>query len=403
MTTSRSSAPQLPFDRPNALDPAPLYEVLRREAPLARVTTPVGDPAWLVTSYQEAKQIYADPRFRRSHPEPEKASRVTDGALAAGPSKDPENEQFRHDRQRRVLSPAFSTPRMRRLSDRIQELIDHCLDDMQATRDAAPGEPVDLHELLSLNLPIMVICELLGVPYADRNHFVALSGRLGGATADARVAMGEFQEYMLGLAAEKRKNPGTDVISDFLALQAEDPTFTDDGMSSLAAGLLFAGHETTTTRISMGVLFLLSDLSRRDQFLSDPDGQVQSMVEEILRMTTAFSLGFPRYAQEDVEIGGVTIARGDLVLISNDAANRDASVFEDPDEFRMDRKPNTHLAFAQGMYTCSGSNLARTELRMVFPALFRRFPGLRLAVDVDGVKLDTHRLTNALDRVPVVW
>ncbi|MEU6192170.1 cytochrome P450 [Streptomyces sp. NPDC047061] len=401
--TSDSAAPQLPFDRPNALDVSLSYEALRRERPVARVTTPVGDPAWLVTSYQEARQIYADARFVRSHPEPEKASRVTDGALAAGPTQDPENERFRHERMRGMLAPAFSARRMRLLTGRIEELVVECLDDMQAAHDAHPGEPVDLHELLAFNLPVRVICELIGVPYEDRDFFTGLSERLGGSTADARVAMGELSSYMLTLAAEKRKNPTTDVISDFVAMQEKDPTFADGEMSRLAAGLLFAGHETTSTRINLGVMFLLAEPSRRDQFLKDPDGQVQAMVEEVLRMSAAFGLGLPRYAQEDVEIGGVTIARGDLVLISNDAANRDAAVFEDPHEFRMDRKPNTHLAFAHGMYVCLGSNLARSELRLVFPALFRRFPTMRLAVDVDDITMDSYRLNNVVGRVPVIW
>jgi cytochrome P450 len=403
MTNTLDSGPRLPFDRPNVLDIAPLYHVLRREAPLSRITTPAGDPAWLVTVFQQAKEIFGDPRFGRSHPTPDRAARVSDGALGAGPSGDYATEQHRHDRMRNMLVPAFSAPRMRRLNDRIQELTDRCLDDMQAAHDARPGEPVDLHELLAFNLPVMVICELLGVPYADRAHFRELSERLGSLHADARVAHEEFKTYTLGLTAAKRKDPGPDVISDIVAVQAKDPTLTDDQLSGLVLALLFAGHETTSTRIDLGVLFLLSDLTRRDRFVADPDGQVQSTVEEILRMSAAFGFGLHRYAHEDVEIGGVTIARGDLVLVSNDAANRDAAVFPDPDAFNPDRKPNTHLAFGHGMRVCIGSNLARTELRIVFPALFRRFPGLRLAVDMHEIEMRADRVSGGVHRVPVLW
>jgi cytochrome P450 len=250
-----------------------------------------------------------------------------------------------------------------------------------------------------------VICELLGVPYKDREKFRTLSDRVGriDGGADALVAMEEFKAYALELAAVKRAHPAPDVFSDLVAAQKDDPTFTDDDLARLAALLIFAGHETTSTRIDMGVLLLLSDLDRRDRFVADPDGQVQPTVEEILRIAAPGGVGLLRYAHEDVEIGGVTIARGDAVIISSNAANRDETVFSDPDEFDPDRKPNVHVAFGFGAHVCVGANLARTELRVVFPALFRRFPGLRLAVGVDEIGLREDRLTGSLDEVPVTW
>jgi cytochrome P450 len=395
------TAPRLPFDRPNALDVAPLYAVLRREAPLTRVITPAGDPAWLVTSYAEAKQIFGDPRLGRSHPEPENASRVSESALAGGPRVSHADEKREHERMRKLLTPAFSAPRMRRLTERIEELTAGCLDDMQA----AQGESVDLHELLAFPLPALVICDLLGVPHADRALFRGLSERIAGMYdgADAQAALGEFMAYTHRLAAVKRENRGPDVISDLVAAQAADPTFGDRDVAILAAALLFAGHETTAARIDFGVLWLLSDPGRRDRFVADPDGETNATVEEILRMTATSGTGLLRYAHEDLEISGTSVARGDLVLVNNDAANRDASVFPDPDEFSPDRKPNVHLAFGHGMHACIGANLARTELRIVFPALFRRFPGLRLAVDLDEIKVIANQATGHVDRVPVTW
>ncbi|MEV6932302.1 cytochrome P450 [Dactylosporangium sp. NPDC051485] len=405
MTTTAHARPRLPFDRPNVLEIAPLYEVLRREAPLTRVTTPAGDPAWLVTAYPEAKQIFGDRRFGRSHPAPETAARVSHAAVLDGPSGDYETEEREHGRMRRLLVPAFSAPRMRRLAGRIEELTERCLDDMRAARDARPDEPVNLHELLAFPLPVLVICELLGVPYADRGHFRQLSQRIGmiDGGADARAAMADFKAYTATLAEAKRREPGPDVISDLVAAQAEDPTFSEDELARLAAGLIFAGHETTSTRIDLGVLLLLCDPSRRDRFAADPDGQVGPTVEEILRITAPGGLGLLRYAHEDVEIGGVTIARGDAVIIASNAANRDATVFADPDEFDPDRRPNAHLAFGHGAHVCIGASLARTELRTVFPALLRRFPGLRLAVPVDAIEIRHNRLTGGVDEVPVTW
>ncbi|WP_037358046.1 cytochrome P450 [Amycolatopsis orientalis] len=391
---------QLPFARPNVLDIAPLYEVLRREGPIVPVTTPAGDPAWLVTAYEQAREVFADNRFGRSHPRPEEASAVSDAAVLNGPQGDFETEEAEHARLRRLLVPAFSANRMRRLGGRIQELADQCLDGMEAA-----GSPANLHEHLSFPLPVLVICELLGVPYSDREKFRALSDRIGvlDSGGDAEAAMTEFTAYMSGLADAKRANPGQDVVSDLVAAQADDPTFTDDDLGRLAAGLLFAGHETTSNRIDLGVLFLLTDLSRRDALAADPEGRVHGAVEEILRMSAPGGLGLLRYAHEDVEIGGVRISRGDSVMISTASANRDPSVFADAHEFDADRKPNSHIAFGHGGYFCIGASLARTELRVVFTTLFRRFPNLRLAVSADELEVRANRLTGGVAQVPVVW
>ncbi|WP_020660125.1 cytochrome P450 [Amycolatopsis benzoatilytica] len=402
MTTPVKTPDKLPFARPNVLDIAPLYEVLRREGPIVPVTTPAGDPAWLVTAYDQARQVFSDNRFGRSHPVPEEASTVSDAAVLSGPQGDFENEEREHARLRRLLVPAFSANRMRRLGGHIQQLADQCMDTMAA---AGGDGPVNLHEHLSFPLPVLVICELLGVPYGDREKFRDLSDRIGvlDSGGDAEVAMTEFSAYMSGLADAKRANPGQDVVSDLVAAQADDPTFTDDDLGRLAAGLLFAGHETTSNRIDLGVLFLLTDLARRDALAADPEGRVHATVEEILRMSAPGGLGLLRYAHEDAEIGGVRIPRGDAVLISTASANRDPSVFASPDEFDAERKPNSHIAFGYGGFFCIGASLARTELRVVFGSLFRRFPDLRLAVPAEELEVRSNRLTGGVSEVPVRW
>ncbi|HEU5473580.1 MAG TPA: cytochrome P450 [Actinophytocola sp.] len=405
MTNTANPTLRLPFERPDALTAPPLYEQLRREGPVVRVLTPAGDPAWLVTTFDAAREVFRDSRFGRSHPAPERAARITGAALLDGPSGNYETEERDHKRMRRMLAPAFSAPRMRRLGDRIRELTLGCLDDMQAAHDARPGEPVDIQEVLAFPLPVLVICELLGVPYADRALFRDFSERIsdydGGA--DAQLAMAEFNAYVAGLVAAKRTAPAPDVISDLIAAQAEDPTFTDEELIRLATGLLFAGHETTSNRISVGVLFLLSDPGRRDRFVADPDGQVESTVEEILRLASSGGTGMVRYAHQDVEIAGVPIACGDAVLIAIDSANRDAAAFTAPEEFDPGRQPNLHVGFGYGAYVCIGANLARTELRTVFPLLFGRFPGLRLAVDLGDIEMRSNRLAGGVTSVPVLW
>ncbi|RKT87401.1 LOW QUALITY PROTEIN: pentalenolactone synthase [Saccharopolyspora antimicrobica] len=399
------TAPQLPFDRPNVLDLAPHYAVLRRQAPLVQVRTPSGDPAWLVTRYTEARALLGDSRLGRSHPAPEAAAKVSDAAFFNGPSGNYNTEQEDHQRLRKLLAPAFTAKRMRALGDHIRELTEGCLDAMQAAHDRSPGEPVDLHEHLAFPLPVLVICELLGVPYEDRELFRDLSDRIGRINAGdvARTAMAEFMAYTSELAEAKRGNPAEDVISDMVLAQRAFPAFTDEDIARLAAGLIFAGHETTAGRIDLGVLLLLSDLDRRDAFAADPDGRVEGTVEEILRRTSPSGLGLVRYAHDDVEISGQTISAGDAVIIAPSAANQDPEAFTEAARFDPERSPNQHLAFGHGMHFCIGANLARTELRTVFPALFRRFPRLRLAVDLDDIEVRTDRLTGGLNEVRVTW
>lgn len=401
--TATTDSPRLPFPRPNVLEIAPLFQVLRRQGPVVAVTTPARDPAWLVTGFEQVRAAFTDPRFGRSHPAPEEASALSDAAILSRPQGDHETEHAEHARMRRMLVPAFSANRIRRLAGHVQELADGCFDAMERAR--AGDDPVDLHEHLSFPLPVLVICELLGVPYEDRDTFRVLSDRMGrmdiGDGADA--ALDEFTAYMSRLAATKRRNPGQDVVSDMVRAQAGDPSFGDDDLARLAAGLLFAGHETTSNRIDLGVLYLLNDLARRDALAADPEGRVHGVVEEILRMSAPSGLGVLRYAHDDVELGGVTIARGDAVVLAIAAANRDETVFPSAETFDPERKPNSHVAFAYGGWFCIGASLARTELRVVFGSLFRRFPGLRLAAGVDELRIRTNRVTGGVDRVPVLW
>ena len=403
--TTTDTRPQLPFERPNALDIAPLYRVLNRETAPVEVLTPAGDPAWLVTRFEQARLIFGDRRFGRSHPAPEQASKVSDAAVFGGPSGEYEEEQADHGRLRRLLVPAFSAGRMRRLTDHVQELVDGIIDEMIAAHDADPAQPVDLNRMLSFPLPVMVICELLGVPYEDRDHFGELSARLGRMDIGgaAEQAFDDLRAYVKQLADLKRADPQADLMTDMIRAQADDPGFTDDEMVQLAAGVLIAGHETTMNRIDMGVAFLLADTDRRDRFAADPDGQAQATVEEVLRLTVTSGVGLLRYAHEDVEIDGVTIKRGDCVLLSNSAANRDPSVFAEPDEFDPGRSPNIHLAFGHGVHFCVGASLARTELKVALATLFRRIPGLRLAVSPDELTTRPGSFFGGLTALPVTW
>ncbi|HEY2222191.1 cytochrome P450 [Actinomycetospora sp.] len=403
--TVAAERPALPFARPNVLELAPLYDVLRREAPVAPVTTPAGDPAWLVTRFEEVRDLLGDKRLGRSHPRPEQAARITHGAVQEGPSGNYETEEADHTRMRRLLTPAFSAKRMRRMGEDVQALVDGYVDDLIAAREASPDGVADLHENLAVPLPVAVICRLLGVPHEHGDYFRDLSDRMAtySPEVDAVGARAEFGRYMAGLAEQKRAAPCEDVISDLVRAQAEDDTYDYDEMIRLSVGLLFAGHETTVNRIGLGTLLLLTHRERWEDLVADPDGRTDAHVEEIMRLGAPGDLGLLRYAHTDVEVGGVTVAEGDAVILSVNAANRDPNAFADAEAFDPDREERAHVGFGHGGHFCIGASLARTELRTVFSTVARRLPDLRLAADLDDIEVRTQHLTGGVKALPVTW
>jgi cytochrome P450 len=221
---------------------------------------------------------------------------------------------------------------------------------------------------------------------------------------DPFIAMAELEAYMLEFLVWKRDHLGEDMISDMIRAQDQDPGFFQTfPLEYYATSFVFPGHETTVARMDIGLLYLLADTSRRDWLKEDPEGRIDQVVEEVVRLTSAHQLGLMRYALEDVELGGVTIKEGDLVVISEASANRDPKLYENPEVFDPTRNSKGHLAFGHGAHICIGQNLARTELRIVFMALFRRFPDLQLAVDLDSLRLNDDRIGGGVSSVPVTW
>jgi pentalenolactone synthase len=215
---------------------------------------------------------------------------------------------------------------------------------------------------------------------------------------------------MRGLLAHKRREPGEDVLSDLVAAQAQAPGMVaDDHLALLAAGLLFAGHETTVAAIDKGVVLLLANPAARAALARDP-ALVPRAVEEILRLPglapppqPGVANGLPRYANADLALGGVAIRAGELVLLGLQEANLDERVFPEPGAFDVAREDNPHLTFGHGRHYCIGAPLARIELQAVFGTLFRRFPTLRLAVPVEELRTRSHHLTGGLTALPVAW
>jgi len=396
MSASRT-LPSLPFEQPDLLAMPPMLRRLQAERPITRVRTPTGDEAWHVARYSELKQLLGDSRVGRSHPDPEHAPRISDSVLFGGPAENYETEDADHARMRALLTPYFSARRMEALRPRVEVLVDELLAEL-----AAMTPPVDLHEALSFPLPVLVICELLGVPYEDRAQFRVWSQGMADLHDRQRAdaALTSLIAYMGKLVSRKRAQPGDDVISGLCA--AEGGTIADDYVSFLGAVLLFAGHETTVVRIDVGTLLLLSNPDQRVALLRDPS-LITSAVEEILRASTTGGGGLPRYPRADIDVGGVTLRAGDAVLLDIGAANHDERTFKDPGSFDVSRQPNAHLAFGHGPRFCIGAPLARLELQAVFERLAPRFPTLRLAVPIEQLRTRRDLLTGGLAELPVTW
>ncbi|HEX3590251.1 MAG TPA: cytochrome P450 [Pseudonocardiaceae bacterium] len=386
--------------RRNQFDPVPELAKLRDEASLSRITLP-WTTAWLATRYQEVRQILGDAtRFSnqgggnrgplQGSDSGDRPSRMRSGFLLGYDPPD-------HTRLRKLLTPEFTVARMRRLRPRIEAIVAQHLDAM-----AERGAPVDLVSAFALPVPSLVICELLGVPYADRDEFQQLSrDRLDmSQDIEKRIAAGDAaRAYMAGLIREQRRSPGDDMLGMLVREHGED--IEDQELTGVADLLLLAGHETTSNMLSLGTLLLLHEPEQL-AIMRDP-ARVDAAVEELLRYLTVVHTVVPRMALTDVEIGGEVVKAGEVVLLSLPAANRDPALGDDLDHVDLTRAVTTHLAFGHGIHHCLGAPLARMEMRIAYPALFDRFPGLRIAVPFEEVEFRAFSVIFGLSSLPVAW
>ncbi|WP_020667575.1 cytochrome P450 [Amycolatopsis nigrescens] len=365
------------------------------EPPIVRVRTQTGDHGWLVTRHAEVRQLLLDRRLGRTHPDPDNAPRAGEHPLlGATDLYEHETEWEEHAQMRTLLTPYFSAKRMRDLRPRVEAQVERLLDGLASERP-----PVDLHAAFSLPLPLQVLCELLGVPYSDRERFMALVYEMGDADDRRRSVAGQdaLFGYMGELVVRKRADPGDDVISGLCS-----DGLADEEVAAMAGMLLFAGHESTAGQIDLGVVLLLTNPDQHELVLRNPD-LAGTAVEEMLRAAETSGTGFPRYAREDIELAGVTVLAGEMVLLDLGTANSDERVFAAPGRFDVTRKPNPHLTFAHGMWHCLGAPLARMQLRAVFAALIPRFPALRLAVPPAQLRMTGNQFIGGLAELPVSW
>ncbi|KAF0959331.1 Pentalenic acid synthase [Rhodococcus sp. T7] len=391
----------LPMDRDaGPFDPPSAITRLRDARPVSPLIFPDGHEGWLVTGYDAVRRLLADTRFSsRSDigilhvpyetpgmPTATEPSPQVPGLFIAMDAPD-------HTRLRRKLTGAFTVRRMKQLEEHIVDVVERQLDEMSRLTS-----PVDLVKEFALPVPSLVICELLGVPYADRETFQVNTAKFlvkDQALDEKMAAYGALTGYLAELVTLKRAAPGEDILSDL----ARDDDLTVEELIGVAFLLLLAGHETTANMLALGAFALLEYPEQLAELRADPD-LMPDAVEELMRYLAVADI-FYRYATEDIELGGETIGQGSTVVVSLLAANRDPLRFDDPDTLDIHRKARGHLSFGHGVHLCLGQQLARLEMRAGFEGLLRRFPNLELAVPAGEVKLKSDMNIYGVHSLPV--
>ncbi|MFI1227568.1 MULTISPECIES: cytochrome P450 [unclassified Streptomyces] len=397
--TEPTSATPFPQDRACPYHPPTGYEPLRADRPLSRVTLFDGREVWAVTGHALARRLLADPRLSTDRTQPdfplptERLANATRRRVALLGVDDPE-----HNAQRRMLIPSFSVKRIAALRPRIQETVDRLLDAMERQ-----GPPSELVADFALPVPSIVICALLGVPYADHEFFEGCSRRLlrGPHAADVDRARNELEEYLGALIDRKRADPGEGLLDELIHRDGPNGPVDREDLVAFAVILLIAGHETTANMISLGTFTLLR---HPGQLAALRAGETTTavVVEELLRFLSIVE-GLQRLAAEDIEVAGTTIRKGEGVLFSTSLINRDTEVFAHPETLDWDRSARHHVAFGFGVHQCLGQNLARTELDIALRTLFERLPALRLAVPAHEIQHKPGDTIQGLLELPVAW
>ena len=376
------------------LDPVPEMASKRAAEPVSRLRLPLGIRAWLVTGYEPVRAVLGSVDGY-SNDFGKFAARV-----GFNVRQDPGGLGFAdppvHSRLRKLLTPEFTMRRLRRLQPRIEAIVTDRLDAM-----AQAGGPVDLWHEYALPIPALTICELLGVPYADREYFQKLStarfdlAEGAGAPLDA---VGESLTYLSELITEQRREPGDGLLGALIRAHGDD--IDDRELAGLADGVLTGGLETSASMIALGALVLMGDPGMAERMRAGD--AVDPMVEELLRYLTVVQVAFPRVAVRDVRVGDAEIRAGDVVMCSLSGADRDDLLGPRAELIDPDRPASrSHLAFGHGIHRCIGAELARMELRIAYPALVRRFPRMRPAVPPAELAFRRASIVFGLDSLPV--
>jgi cytochrome P450 len=375
------------------------YARRRQKCPLGTVTLPSGDQACLLVRYDDVAQALRSRSLSRDLRAPRAPRLLADLDMSANPNLIINLDPPEHTRLRRLVQAAFTPARVAAWRPVIQGIASQLLADM-----AARGPAVDLVSSLARPLALHVMCELLGVPAADREAFTSWTESFF-STAPAQQRMesgGRFLSYVRDLVLTCRASPGDGLIDALIAARDDDDRLTEAELRHMISTLIIAGHENTAGALARGVFALLRDPAQYAALRGDPS-LLPAAVEEILRFEMPSEGALLRVATRDLDLPSGGIAAGDAVLACIPSANRDPGHFADPERFDIARTANPHLAFGAGAHFCVGAALARLELGVALEALTGRFPGLRLACDAGNVPFSEATLIRAPRCLPVTW
>lgn len=399
-TTSNTEFPAFPGVRSARcpFDPPAEHADWREGAGLRQVLWR-GKPTWAVSRYADIREALSDPRLSaddRTPGFPVPAASGPDIPQAFIRMDDPEHAQLR-----RMLTGEFTVKRMQKLRPRIQQQVDHFLDQM-----ISEGQPADLVQAYALPVPSMVISLMLGVPYTDHEFFQRHSTTAITANAsneEKQAASMALFGYLADLVARKEREPADDLISRQLLRVAAGEISRETVMVN-AATVLVAGHETTANMIALGTLALVKNPAQATRIRdTDDPAVVANAVEELLRYLTIPQDAVFRVATEDLVLGGQLVRAGEALIMNLPAANRDETFTAQPDTVDIDRDTRGHLAFGYGTHQCLGQSLARVELQIALPALLRRLPNLRLVTPLEQLKFRNDTITYGVHALPVAW
>jgi cytochrome P450 len=378
------------------MSPPPQYTTLRGKGP-TRVDLPDGDWAWLLTSYDDVRQAMNDPRFSSD-----------DTKMARARTELPPNENLNsfwrmdepeHGRLRHMMMTEFTAHRIKEWRPRIQALVDELLDRLEEL-----PRPVDLYSEFALALPTQVIAQLLGVPQKDYRQFAQQSRTILSLDRpeESWAAYYEMNDYLNRLMEEKEREPADDLISRLIVDRVKTGELDREELLPMVRFILVSGYETTTSQIALSALTLMTNPEVRRQLIEDPE-RITAFVEESLRFWSVSQDNVLRVVDQDMEFSGAAMSVGELVVLAVPSANHDERAFPDPDRFDLDRGDNRHVAFGFGTHLCAGASLARREVEIAITSLLARFPGMRLAVDVDALTFRQKSLVYGLENLPVTW
>lgn len=371
------AALRLPLLR-EGLDPVAQLAAVRERAPVSPLRMPFGLRGWLVTGYDECRRVLADADTFSS----DLTHVMGTGGIDA--SRKPGGLGFidppDHTRLRRLIAPEFTVRKLAALRPLIEGLVGTQLDAMaRLAADRVPAS-VDLVSSFAVPVPALTISMLLGIDPDERDDFLAFCRTRFDVLEGVGAALGSIskaEDYLARTIARQRAHPGEGLLGGIIAAHGDG--VTDAELVGLADGVLTGGFESTASTIALSVVALSRDPAAREVMLHGESAEVATVVEELLRSLSVVQVAFPRFARRRAEVGGVIVEQGDVIVCSLSGANRDPRHASGLDGLRLTPAETSHLAFGHGVHRCLGAELARLELRIALPALYRRFPRLRLA------------------------